>query len=59
MYMRVLIRDGETTVEAFEHIDGDFVVGFVSPSGDPIDMDSFNDPRMTYVSREELEDLPA
>jgi hypothetical protein len=61
MYMQVKIHDGEEdpAVDAFEHFDGELVIGFVAPNGDEIDMASFVSPRIVYVSREELMALPA
>lgn len=59
MYLRIIIRDGEAVFDAYEHVEDDMVVGYVTPSGEPIDMASFHSPTISYLSREELAALPA
>lgn len=60
MYMQVQIHGGEedAPVDAFEHFDEDLVLGYVSAEGAEIDMSMFDAPRVVYVSREVLDELP-
>jgi hypothetical protein len=59
MYMKVLISHSGGEIAAFEEFEDDAVVGYVAPDGSPVDLSALEDVRLSYVSREVLESLPA